>query len=89
MFPVYFENDNRNIIVENHFDLTFSYISTAIGGALINRFVSYLFDNSDSEEDIHDASLIMAERGEYNKTTIQKSIEDIVERGEYYEYRIL
>jgi hypothetical protein len=48
-----------------------------------------LFDNSDSEEDIHDASLIMAEWGEYNKTARQKSIEDIVESGEYYEYRVL
>jgi hypothetical protein len=31
----------------------------------------------------------MAEKGKYNKTVKQKSIEDIVERGEYYEYRVL
>jgi hypothetical protein len=90
MFPVYFENDNRNIIVENRFDLAFNYITTAIGSALLNRFVSYLFeDKSDEEVDTHDLSLSMAEKGEYNKTVKQKSIEDIVERGEYYEYKVL
>jgi hypothetical protein len=61
MFPVYFDRDNHAMNIEHRFDLAFNYISTAIGSALINRFVSYLFDNSDSEEDIHDASLIMAE----------------------------
>lgn len=90
MIPIYFENDNRNIIVENRFDLAFSYISTAIGSVLLNRFVSYLFEDKSHEEvDKHDASLNMAERGEYNKTARQKSIEDIVERGEYYEYKVL
>jgi len=90
MIPIYFENDNRNMIVENRFDLAFNYITSAIGGALLNRFVSYLFeDKSDEEIDTHGLSLNMAEKGEYNKTATQKSIEDIVERGEYYEYRVL
>lgn len=90
MIPIYFENDNRNIIVENRFDLAFSYISTAIGSVLLNRFVSYLFEDKSGEEaDTHDLSLSMAEKGEYNKTARKESIEDIVERGEYYEYRVL
>jgi hypothetical protein len=90
MIPIYFENDNRNMIVENRFDLAFNYITSAIGGALLNRFVSYLFeDKSDEEIDTHGLSLSMAEKGEYNKTVKQKSIEDIVERGEYSGYKIL
>ena len=75
--------------IEHRFDLAFSYISTAIGGALLNRFVSYLFHDTEDEVDTHDLSLSMAEKGEYNKTARKESIEDIVERGEYYEYRIL
>jgi hypothetical protein len=92
MFPVYFDrnnNNNHDINIEHRFDLAFNYITTAIGSALLNRFVSYIFDNSDSEEDIQDESLSMAERGEYNKSARQKNIEDIIERGEYSGYKIL
>jgi len=89
MFPVYFDRDNHAMNIQNRFDLAFNYISTAIGGALLNRFVSYLFYDTEDEVDTHHESLSMAERGEYNKTNIQKSIEDMVERGEYYEYRVL
>ena len=89
MFPVYFDRDNHVMNIEHRFDLAFNYISTAIGGALLNRFVSYLFHDTEDEVDTHDLSLSMAEKGEYNKTARKESIEDIVERGEYYEYRIL
>lgn len=84
MYPVYFEHDALNIAPR--FAVVIDYITAAIYAVILNRLVSYIFIDSSYT---NDASLTMAERGEYNKNTTQKNTEDIIERGEFYRYRVL
>jgi len=94
MLPIYIDRNDYgdNVPAIHNLGFAINYITTALGSVLINRLVSYIYDidNTDENDSMDmDLSLALAERGEYNKNITQKSVEEIIENGEYTVYRIL